>query len=363
MTAQAAAPSLRVGLVASIGVTLDAFFPEIAAAWSRDRVVVFPAAGSTASLEGTEVLRPLTRRPSIENLSAPRAIRRWAAAHDLDLVITNTATASALVRMSGLDCPVIYFCHGLHWSDEDPSIGTWPWRLVERRLAARTAGVIVLNSADERWFRRSGIALPILRLPFGIGVDTTTFVRVPLPERRGSSSVVWVGEFSRRKDPHAALRVVRLAQRCGANLDLHMLGDGPLMPSIRKCLASDASLRARVHLHGRVDVAPFLAGADAVLHTARWEGLARALLEATAVGRPIVGWAVKGVRDLPDAVVVPRGDEGALANQLCAVLEDPAAYAPLTRVEQLSYTTSAATVLAFARNVLSAAGGVDRVRS
>src|SRR5690606_15419910 len=70
----------------------------------------------------------------------------------------------------------------------------------------------------------------------------------------------------------------------------------------------------RVKLHGRVDPVPYFARADALVQTARWEGLPRVALEAIAMGRPTVGYDVKGVQDIPGAYLAPPGNVEALAD-------------------------------------------------
>jgi glycosyltransferase involved in cell wall biosynthesis len=299
---------LRVGVLTSISVTLDAFFPELIAAWERRGWVVKSASGTPASVVESRVLSGVTRTVGWTNVRGARAIARWVADERLDVVITNTAVASALVRLSGARVPIVYFCHGLHWSGSAPSI----WRLVEGFLARRTTSTIVVNSDDERWMRRRLPASRVLRLDFGVGVPVTRFPRAAARQVSTPVKLAWIGEMTRRKRPESALAVADALRGLGVEFRVVMAGTGPRMDHVRRRLAR-LGLGEAVELPGQVDVARLLADSHAVLHTAAWEGLPRVLLEAAAVGRNSYAFDVKGVRDAPAVALAPDGDVAALA--------------------------------------------------
>jgi glycosyltransferase involved in cell wall biosynthesis len=305
----AAPPPLRVGVLTSVSVTLDAFFPELIAAWEKRGWVVKPASGTPASVVESRVLSGVTRTVRWRNLLGARAIARWVADERLDVVITNTAVASALVRLSGSRIPVVYFCHGLHWSGSGPSV----WRLVEAVLAPRTTSTIVVNPEDERWMRRRLPASRILRLEYGVGVPITRFPRTAPLEVAPPLKLAWMGEMTRRKRPELAVDLAAALRQRGVEVRLVMAGTGPHADRVGRRVASQG-LGSVVQLPGQVDVPRLLAESDAVVHTAAWEGLPRVLLEAAAVGRNAYAFDVKGVRDAPSVALAPDGDVDALAD-------------------------------------------------
>jgi len=107
-----------------------------------------------------------------------------------------------------------------------------------------------------------------------------------------------------------------------------IVGDGPLRPAVEAAVA-EAGVGARVRFLGvRKDVAAVLSASDVLVHSSGREGLPRVVLEALAIGTPVVATAVGGV---PDAVadgvtgrLVPPEDPGALAGAVLATLADPA---------------------------------------
>jgi len=306
---------MRIGLLTSVGAMLDAFFPEIVREWEAAGHTVLTAAGDGATLLPGTVVEGLTRRPAVSARRAQRSLRAWAEEGRLDVVVTNSATASALVRTAGLRAPVVYFCHGLHWnrlrSPQDRL-----WQTVEHQLLARTAGVLTLNSDDEEWFRRRMPGHAVQRLAAGVGLDLQRYPRTAPPD--GPLHLAWVGEHSRRKRPWLALDVVAGLRAAGLEVTLTMVGGGALLERTR------AEVRRRelqdvVAVVGWGDAAAALAECHALLHTATWEGLPRVVLEAFAMGRRTYAFDVKGVRDAPGALLAEEGD---VAGMTAAVAED-----------------------------------------
>lgn len=343
---------MRIGLLSSIGATLDAFFPELVSLWREEGAKVFPAAGTEAvSFDEFEVLGGITRAPRPVNWRAPREVAAWAERHSLDVVLTNTATASALARVPRMPCPVVYFCHGLHWSDSKGlGLSDRPWQLVEKLLVRRTAGVMVLNSDDERWFRSQHHRLPVHRLAAGVGLDLEKFPRSAMPTQRDPVRLVWVGELGARKRPQLAVELATQLGELHVPFELTMLGEGPLRKPLEDELRR-RNLNGSVRLPGRVAVRPYLERANAVVHTASWEGLPRALLEAVAVGRTPIAFDVKGVRDIPGALLVPDGDVAGMAQVVADMMRGQLDWAPPDAVS-LSVEECALEISSFLRDVV-----------
>jgi glycosyltransferase involved in cell wall biosynthesis len=74
------------------------------------------------------------------------------------------------------------------------------------------------------------------------------------------------------------------------------------------------------HLGEHADVRPFIRGASAIVLPSYREGMSRALLEAAAMGKPLVGTDVAGCREMIDegvtgALCAPR-DAASLASAM-----------------------------------------------
>jgi glycosyltransferase involved in cell wall biosynthesis len=110
-----------------------------------------------------------------------------------------------------------------------------------------------------------------------------------------------------------------------------IVGDGPLR-AITEAAVAATGLGARVRFLGlRKDVPGVLAASDVTVHSSLREGLPRVVLEALAVGTPVVATDVGGVSDAVvngvNGLLVPPEDPAALAGAVLATLADPAAAA------------------------------------
>jgi glycosyltransferase involved in cell wall biosynthesis len=112
-------------------------------------------------------------------------------------------------------------------------------------------------------------------------------------------------------------------------------------PDARLVLVGDGPLRDRLEGHARHlgisesvlfagkrdDVPRWLASFDIFALTSLFEGLCYAVLEAQAAGVPVIATPVGGVRetvvDGETGLVVPPGDDHALAGAILRLLDDP----------------------------------------
>jgi glycosyltransferase involved in cell wall biosynthesis len=112
-----------------------------------------------------------------------------------------------------------------------------------------------------------------------------------------------------------------------------VVGDGPLDGALRR-EAEALGLAGHCRFTGaRPDVADLLAAVDVVVLPSLSEGLPFVLLEAMAVGKPVVATRVGGnpevVEDGTTGLLVPPGDADALGAALARLLDDSAAAAAM----------------------------------
>jgi glycosyltransferase involved in cell wall biosynthesis len=109
-----------------------------------------------------------------------------------------------------------------------------------------------------------------------------------------------------------------------------MLGEGALRSAVEHAIAAK-DLADRVVLRGHVSaIAPFLAAADALLITSRYEGGPAVAVEALAAGSPVVStdcsFLLHDLLAVPEAGrIVESRDPGALASALRQVMAAPPA--------------------------------------
>jgi glycosyltransferase involved in cell wall biosynthesis len=150
--------------------------------------------------------------------------------------------------------------------------------------------------------------------------------REELRERLGIDRITFV--FAGRLVPAKDLPLAVSALRHVPGASLVVIGDGPERERVNDCIA-DAGLEGRVVLKGalrRSEAIEWLRAADAAVLSSAYENFPHAAVEAIAVGTPVVATAVGGVPEVIETgvngILVPPGDERALAEGMRAVTTD-----------------------------------------
>jgi glycosyltransferase involved in cell wall biosynthesis len=142
----------------------------------------------------------------------------------------------------------------------------------------------------------------------------------------GAPVVGSVGALAAHKDPVTLVRGAAVVLRERPAARLLLVGDGPLRGEIER-EARALGVADRVVLAGfRDDAIDCLSLLDVFAVTSRLEGLNTTVLDAMALGLPIVATRAGGipeiVADNECGVLVPPGDPEALARALVLLLED-----------------------------------------
>jgi glycosyltransferase involved in cell wall biosynthesis len=137
-----------------------------------------------------------------------------------------------------------------------------------------------------------------------------------------------VGRLHPAKDHANLLRAFRLIAESVPDVVLVIVGGGALREEL-EAFAAEQGVADRVRFLGdRGDVRELLRGFDLLAMSSRTEGYSVVLVEASAVGLPIVATRVGGnaeiVRDGVSGLIVPPSDPAALAAGMRALLDDTA---------------------------------------
>jgi glycosyltransferase involved in cell wall biosynthesis len=306
-------------------------------------------------------------RPGVD-LRALGALRRSIRALRPDVVHTHSSKAGVLGRVAAARerVPAVHTIHG--WSTirgDHRALARSAYATVERRLATRTARLVVVTDGDRT-----------IGLEAGIGrADQYVLVRSPLDaglaerarRERGASRqalglddqdfvVGSVGRLASPKDPATLISgFARFAEQVPRAV-LVLIGGGPLDDELRAAAVS-RGIDDRVRFVGEDPRASVLVGAfDVSVLASRWEGLPRTVVEAAAAGVPVVANPVGGVPEVVEdgvsGLLFPVGDETALARALARLEGDTAerrrlAQAAAARVsDEFSMATTAERLVA-----------------
>jgi len=177
---------------------------------------------------------------------------------------------------------------------------------------ASDAVVVVPDGIDVGAVRQAATALPPL--------DTRRRLGIPAAAPLVVNAAALTGE----KDHRTLIRAAHYARARRPDLHWVIAGEGRLRASLTAEIAR-LGLRDRVHLLGYVDrIDALIADASVFVLSSTTEGLGSVVLNALALGRPVVATAAGGIPEiLPAEVLVPVGAAEAMAQRIVKMLEHP----------------------------------------
>ena len=192
-----------------------------------------------------------------------------------------------------------------HWAVSDQVRDTmWPSR--------RQGYEVLIHGIDSEAVPAAPDARARLRAELGVAEDEVLSLTV--------------ANLRKNKDYPNLLRAARRAVDAEPRLRFAAVGQGPLADEVA-ALHAELGLGDRFQLLGfRRDVHELMAAADIFTLGSAHEGLPVAVMEAFAAGLPVVATEVGGlphqVRQGVEGLLVPPGDDAALADALVAVARD-----------------------------------------
>ncbi len=222
---------------------------------------------------------------------------------------------------------------------------SWWTRLVDRWLKERDDLLIAECEASRRFLiQRMGYS-PSKVITIRNGVDLAGWPTSKIErqkkrmELRLNSGELLIGAIGRLdKQKGFSTLIDAMAELKDSPLRCAILGEGPERAAL-EALVRKNHLEKSVWLLGEKDDIPsWLSALDLYCLPSVWEGLPNSLLEAMALGLPVVASAVDGVpevvRDDRNGILVPPGKPAALAAALRKLLDEPARRTALGQAAQ-----------------------------
>ena len=239
-----------------------------------------------------------------------------------------------LLPLLHTEARVIVTCHGTLGADTE-AFTERSWQAWAIRAQAR----LVARPMEQAWFDRAERIVAVAgcvqdeivqryRIASGKvtvlrnGVDLSRF---PFEHRvRGGQRLLFVGRLGWRK---GLFRLLDALARLPGNVTLDLVGEGPLEADLR-AHAERLSLGSRVHFHGFLphpDVILAHRAADLFVNPADYETGPLTLLEAMALGTPLVTTATGLARELGEEarLVLAERTPEALAHVIATCLATP----------------------------------------
>lgn len=251
--------------------------------------------------------------------------------------------AAAAAQLSGL--PLVYHVHSATTRDTDQPLRNAINALAERLNRSRIARAIAVSQYTAEYARQIGLAVDQVTIVHN-GVDRVPLLTAPA---QGAYTVGSVALFRPKKGLEILLTAFsQLVQRINPAPSLLLVGafeSGDYQRQMQQ-LAKRLNIADCIEWYGySPDVMTQLQRMDTfVLPSLYGEGLPMVVLEAMAVGLPIVvtaaGGAAEAIEHDRDGLVVAPNDASALAAALVGLRQDPTRAARLGRAARQSQRTS-----------------------
>jgi len=326
-------------------------FRRALAMLGHESALIAPHYGkATADDDEADILRLPARRVPMDpedRLMSARAVTRHDEAlsqQPFDLVHIQTPFVAhrlgvKLARRMGV--PVVASYHTyfeeylFHYLSLLPkSWMRWAARALSRQQCRQVDGVIVPSAAMKETLHRYGVTTPMRIIPTGI--DITRFTRGDgrrfrrehgvAPERR---VLLYVGRVAFEKNIEFLIDVVQRLRDAHPDMLLVIAGEGPAETALHRKVDA-LGLGQHVKFVGYLDRDSALLdcyrAADLFVFASRTETQGLVLLEAMAVGLPVVALAEMGTRDVlreGRGCAIARNDLADFADKVAVLLNDP----------------------------------------
>ena len=210
-----------------------------------------------------------------------------------------------------------------------------PARRAISRLVLRLAHRVVVNSPAVAAWLESERLVPAHKIDVIVnGVDLARFRRrrtreAAVPKPDGEAERVVIGTVANLRPEKGLLHLVTAAALIRERYDTHVSiwGEGPLRPELAAAVR-DLCLDEVVVLRGRTEQPECaLAELDVFVQPSFTEATSNVLLEAMAMGLPIVATEVGGTPSIIEhevtGLLVPAGDSAAIAKAVIRLTEAP----------------------------------------
>jgi glycosyltransferase involved in cell wall biosynthesis len=316
------APALAAGGAEVTVLTARPSDLDPAGAWPRARSAPLPPAVE-------EISTPRGRLRVIRLASAPwrflgtwlymRQLQRWLGSQPIDLAYVSMLKHDAYValgvsRRRGF--PVVLRPEGAG-ATGDLAWQSWGrfGRRIGRRCRAADAVISISAAITAELIAASYDPARIVAVPNGVPVPEAPWQ--PRPDWHAAPRAVFAGRLAREKGLDLLIDAWPEVRARYPEARLSLIGDGPERPALAARIAR-LGLVTAVDLPGAAaDPTALLRAADLFLLPSREEGMSVALLEAMALGVPVVASAIPGnCRLIVDAVhgrLAPPDDRAGLA--------------------------------------------------
>jgi glycosyltransferase involved in cell wall biosynthesis len=277
-----------------------------------------------------------TRKISRRTVSDISSILRT---NGIDLLHTHGGIAGFYGRWAGCksQTPVIvHTLHGIHYLHYRNFFLKWIYILLERYFSKFTDALIFVSEADYLKAKKLRFAPEAKMRVIKNGIDLSTYKSLGVADKKrkelgieeSQPIVGTVARLHRQKGIIYLLRAARKIHHHFPEAKILVAGGGPLEQKFGGTAQKLGVNQYFWILGERTDALELLSLFDVFVLPSLWEGLPFVLIEAAALGKPIVATDVDGIKEVVEdgktGILVPPGNPKKLAEAIISLLKDKA---------------------------------------
>jgi len=242
------------------------------------------------------------------DMRIPLKMRRIIDEVNPDLIHVHGGRAAFFLSFVPKKCPIIYTIHGLHGIYQGTPLSKW----AQRKAIKKADLTVFVSKGEEDVALKHDLIRGANHCVIPNGIDRSKLPKRQLPKEK---LLVFVGSVTPVKDPLFLLKVMEILGPKGYHLKV--IGGGELEGKMKE--SPYVTVTGRLPRH---DALSQLAEAEVVLIPSVWEACALLLLEAMAMGVPIIASRISAFEEVvepgPLATLIDHKDPQKYAEAVLA---------------------------------------------
>ncbi len=286
---------------------------------------------------------PFARSPFAKgNIEAFKQLKNVIDKNDFDIIHCHTPVGGILTRLLSnkkrkKGAKVLYTAHGFHFFKGAPKTNWLVYYPIEFIMSRFTDCLITINDEDYK-FAKKHFKNPQIKLVDGVGYNSDLFYPISkeeksaLRQQKGYSDkdniIIYVAELNANKNQQMLINALKQIKT--QNVKMLLVGADNYGGLYQK-LAQQLGVQDKIEFAGhREDVAELIKLSDICVASSLREGLPVNIMEAMAVGLPVVACKNRGhnalIKNGENGFVVEANDYLAMANTVDELFENKQLY-------------------------------------
>lgn len=286
---------------------------------------------------------PFERQPlKPANIKAYKVLKKIIDENDYDAVHCHTPMGAVIARLAARKArkkgtKVIYTAHGFHFFKGASKKNWLMFYPIEKYLSKYTDCLITINSEDYELAKERGFKAGLIRKVHGVGVELDRFKAADSAQKSrlraeyGYSDddfiMIFPANLVLEKGHPMLFDAVEKVSKIHSNIKLILPGLKTEEEAYEQIVAQKRIEKYVDFLGYRRDIDKLAAMSDLSVTSSRREGLPVNLIEAMAVGNPIVATRVRGNTDIVEngvnGYIVDMDSSEEMAQAILKLIDDP----------------------------------------